>query len=194
MLIGVSEFFRDAAVFEHLARHVLPLLPRRAGHPRIWSVACSDGRELYSVAMLLAEQGKLEGATLLGTDCRPAAVAWAREARYEPASVHSTVPPALARRYFIDDDDSGACRVRDVLRGATHWRSGDATQLTEPGAWDLILCRNVSMYLRCETARRLREVCEQALRPGGILVMGKAERPHGSTRLTAVAPCIYRKD
>ena len=194
MLIGVSEFFRDAAVFDYLARRVLPVLPRRAGHPRIWSVGCSDGRELYSVAMLLADQGRLGGATLLGTDCRTAAVARAREGRFDPAAVRGHVPPDFVRRFFVHDHDTNTCRVRDELRGAAQWRSGDATRLAEPGAWDLILCRNVSMYLRSEAAKRLRELCERALRAGGFLVMGKAERPQGSTRLTALSPCVYRKD
>jgi chemotaxis methyl-accepting protein methylase len=194
MLIGVSEFFRDAAVFDSLARQVVPALPRRAGHPRIWSIGCSDGQELYSVAMLLAEQGMLGGATLLGTDCRPAAVALARDGRYHPDAVRGRVPTTLARRYFVDDHDTGTCRIREELRAATQWRSGDATRLVEPGAWDLILCRNMSMYLRSEQARRLREVCERALRVGGFLVMGKAERPYGSTRLAPLSPCVYRKD
>jgi chemotaxis methyl-accepting protein methylase len=193
MLIGVSEFFRDSDVFEYIRSHVLPALPRRAGHPRVWSVGCSDGQELYSVAMLLDEQRLLQGATLLGTDCRPAAVARAREARYVKASLHG-VPARFTRKYFVQDSDGPQWRVSDDLRAAIQWRSGDATRVSEPGAWDMILCRNVSMYLRTDAARRLREICEQSLRVGGVLVFGKAERPQGSMRLTLVAPCVYRKE
>jgi chemotaxis methyl-accepting protein methylase len=191
MLIGVSGFFRDAQVFHDLRRKVLPALPRRAGHPRIWSVGCSDGQELYSVAMLLQDQGRLNGATLLGTDCRAAAVARAREGRYDAAAIRD-VPPSAAAAYFVND--GATWRVRDDLRAATQWRSGDATRLSEPGAWDLILCRNVSMYLRTESAAQLRLLCEQALGSGGVLVFGKAERPTGVTRLVQLAPCIYRKE
>jgi chemotaxis methyl-accepting protein methylase len=191
MVLGVSGFFRDAGVFADLREHVLPALPRRAGHPRVWSVGCSDGQELYSVAMLLGEAGALGGATLLGTDCRSAAVARARDGRYEEARVHD-VPRDLFHKYFVRD--CGGWRVCDAIRAAVHWRSGDATQVIEPGGWDLILCRNVSMYLRTPAASRLRLSCEQALRPGGVLVLGKAERPVGPTRLTLLAPCIYRKE
>jgi len=191
MLIGVSGFFRDAAVFEQLRHGVLPVLPRRAGHPRVWSIGCSDGQELYSVAMLLAEIGLLQGATLLGTDCRSAAVARARHGVYDAAALRD-VPVMLLHRYFVPD--GAVWRVCDEVRGAVQWRTGDVTQLTEPGAWDLILCRNVSMYLRCEVAARLRQVCEQALRPGGFAVFGKAERPGGPSRLVPLSPCIYRKE
>jgi chemotaxis protein methyltransferase CheR len=141
--------------------------------------------------MLLSELRMLGGATLLGTDCRASAVARGREGRFDPAALRA-VPPPLARRYFTTD--KSFVRVSDELRHAVHWRTGDATRQAEPGAWDLILCRNVSMYLRCESAARLREVCESSLRAGGILVLGKAERPHGSTRLSQVGPCVYRKE
>jgi chemotaxis methyl-accepting protein methylase len=58
----------------------------------------------------------------------------------------------------------------------------------------LILCRNLTMYLRPEVAGRVWEALEHALRPGGFLVLGKAERPIGARRLGVVAPCIFRRD
>ena len=193
MLIGVSEFFRDAPVFEQLWREVLPTLPRRAGHPRVWSIGCSDGQELYSVAMMLSELKMLAGATLLGTDCRSAAVARAREGRYDESALRG-VPPSLVSKYCVDEPSRGMWRVCDEVRMATQWRSGDATRRSERGAWDLILCRNVSMYLQSEVASQLRRMCEQSLRVGGVLVFGRAERPQGMTRLTLLGPCVYRKE
>ena len=192
MVIGVTSFFRDAAVFDHLTYAVLPALPRAAGHPRVWSIGCSDGDELYSVAILLAEIGLLGGAFLLGTDCRSDAVARAREGRYGPRDVRD-VPPAWLARYFVREDEKEAWRVADSLRRTVQWRTGDVTRLQEPGTWDLILCRNIAMYLRPEVAGRLWERLEMALRPGGFLVLGKAERPLGCQRLANFAPCIYRR-
>ena len=192
MVIGVTGFLRDKNVFDQLRDTVLPALPRRAGHPRVWSIGCSDGQELYSVAMLLGEMNLLRGgATLLGTDCRSAAVARARQGQYDDAAVRD-VPPNFLDKYFLHHNTTW--RVCDELRCAIQWRTADITRLAEPGAWDLILCRNVCMYFRCETAHRLRLICEQALRPGGFLVFGKAERPTGSTRLASIGPCIYRKE
>jgi chemotaxis methyl-accepting protein methylase len=64
----------------------------------------------------------------------------------------------------------------------------------EPGHWDLILCRNLGMYLKADLAGQLWNRLARALRPGGWLVLGKAERPMGASILSAVSPCLYRRD
>lgn len=200
IVLGVTGFFRDAGVFDHLTYTVLPALPRAAAgrsagaggaRPRVWSAGCSDGEELYSVAMLLAEMDLLDGSYLLGTDCRPQAVARARAACYEPRMLRD-VSVSWQAKYF--EPDGALARARPELRNAVQFRTGDLTRLREPGAWDLILCRNLTMYLRPDVAGRLWNALQAALRPGGFLVVGKAERPAGAQRLGLVAPCIYRRD
>ncbi|MEO6434862.1 MAG: CheR family methyltransferase [Tepidisphaeraceae bacterium] len=195
LVIGVTGFFRDRSVFDDLARVVLPALQRDARHPRVWSAACSSGEEVYSIAMLLAEAGLLDGAALLGTDCRSAALARARDARYDARTV-ADVPQLWLDRYFAPDleGDGKGWRVGFALRAAAHWRTGDLTRTVEPGGWDLILCRNVAMYLRPEVSGRLWAALESALAPGGFLVLGKAERPVGAARLSMIGPCTYRRE
>jgi len=191
MVIGITSFFRDAGVFKDLADTVLPALPRTLKHPRVWSAGCSDGEEIYSVAMLLAEMNRLEGSHLLGTDCRHQAVARARAGRYE-ARMLRDVSASWQEKYF-ERDGAFAC-VRPDVRAGVQWRTGDVTRLCEPGTWDMILCRNLTMYLRPDVAGGIWRAFEDALRPGGFLVLGKAERPIGAQRLHVVAPCIFRKD
>ena len=191
LVIGVTAFFRDPSVFETLADSVIPRLLAQKSGPRIWSVGCSDGPELYSVAMLLAERGGLQRSTLLGTDCRAEALARAREGVYDHASVRH-VPAMFLSRYFRSD--AAGLRVHPYLRAVSQWRVGNALTTPEPGMWDLILCRNMSIYMQPATAVRLWQVFESCLRVGGYLVLGKAERPQGTTRLTPVAPCIFRRD
>lgn len=192
MVIGVTGFFRDASVFDHLTYTVLPALPRIGGPARVWSAGCSDGEETYSLAMLLAEMDLLGGSYLLGTDCRTEAIARARAGRYQQRVLRD-VPVSWQAKYFEPGGQSFV-RVRAELRGAVQWRHGDLTRLREPGTWDLILCRNLTMYFRPNVAARLWSALEDALRPGGFLVLGKAERPIGASRLGMVAPCIYRRD
>jgi chemotaxis methyl-accepting protein methylase len=152
------------------------------------------------VAVLLAEAGLLARSTLLGTDCRAEAIRAARVGAYDAAAARKHVPAAWAARYFEPHDPPAArqagqrWRVRPELRAAAQWRAGDLTRVAEPGGWDLILCRNAVMYLRCDVAGRVWERLEQSLRPGGFLVLGRAERPAGATRLSPVAPCVYRRD
>lgn len=191
MIIGVTSFFRDAAVFDHLTFTVLPALSRNQSPVRIWSAGCSDGAELYSIAMLLAEMGLLDDTYLLGTDCRLEAVNRARGGMFDGNELRG-VPQTWIDKYFSQQEDAFAICPR--LRTAVQFRSADVTQLREPGNWDLIFCRNLAMYLRPEVAGKLWESFEAAIRPGGFLVLGKAERPMGSSRFACVAPCIYRRD
>jgi chemotaxis methyl-accepting protein methylase len=188
LLVGVTGFFRDHEPFERL-RGLLPELA--AGRPglNVWSAGCSDGAELYSVALLLAEAGLL-GGYLLGTDCRSDALRAARAGRYDTSSIR-TIPDRMLRRYFEFRD--GAWEIDPALRRAARWRAGDVLTTPEPGGWDLILFRNTAMYMRAEAAYPLWMRMEQAVRPGGLLVLGKAERPIGAGRLTPIGPCLFRR-
>ena len=73
------------------------------------------------------------------------------------------------------------------------WRTGDVLTLPEPGTWDLVLCRNLAIYLQPEAASGLWRRLGASLRPGGLLALGKAERPTGASDLAAVGPCLYRR-
>lgn len=207
LVIGVTSFFRDAAVFEALRNEALPnLLARRCrewalrgnGSPvgpplRVWSAGCSDGAELYSVAMLLAEWGALGAgrAELLGTDCRPDAVARAAAGAFDRAALRN-VPPSLRERYCTDE--GGVSRVSAALRDVTAWRTGDVLAASEPGRWDVVLCRNLAIYLQPDAAAALWTRLAAAVRPGGLLVLGNAERPVGVRGLVPVGPCLYRRE
>src|SRR5205085_2342730 len=146
LLVGVTTFFRDHEPFDRL-RSLLPELA--AGRPglHVWSAGCSDGAELYSVALLLADAGLLGGGYMLGTDCRPDALRSARAGRYDTASIRA-VPEAMLRRYFEFRD--GSWEIDTLLRRAVRWRAGDVLATPEPGGWDVILFRNTAMYMKAE--------------------------------------------
>jgi chemotaxis methyl-accepting protein methylase len=193
LLIGVSGFFRDQQVFDMLRDQVIPGIARDAG-ATIWSVGCSDGSEAYSVAMLLAEMRLLHRCSILGTDCRLQAIQAATGARYHAAATERQVPPRMLGRWFTRDRQSGHYVIDPLLRASVKFRCADVLTVQEPGKWDLILCRNMAMYMRKESVSRLWHMLETSLRPGGFLVLGRAERPDGASALSAVANCIYRRD
>jgi chemotaxis methyl-accepting protein methylase len=188
LLVGVTTFFRDRETFD-LLRALLPEMAAGRTGVNVWSAGCSDGAELYSVAMLLADAG-LPAGYLLGTDCRSDALRSARAARYDTPSIKS-VPERLLQRYL--QFRNGAWEIDAGLRRTIRWRTGDVLSTAEPGAWDLILFRNTAMYMTPEAAYPLWMRFEQVLRPGGLLVLGKAERPAGTSRLTPVGPCLFRR-
>jgi len=188
-LIGVSQFFRDPMVFETLRTTTIPALAARARPLRVASIGCSSGAELYSVAMLLAEAGVLDRSSLLGLDCRPAAVDRARAGVFAGAAL-SSLDHDLRSRYF--ESASEGWRVVEPIRRHTEWRVLDATSDCPQGPWDILLCRNLVIYLQTRAAEMLFERLTRQLVPGGFLVVGNAERPPASLKLTQVARCVYR--
>jgi chemotaxis methyl-accepting protein methylase len=195
LMIGVTSFFRDACVFARLRDELLPqLIDETGGQLRVWSAGCSEGHELYSVAVLLSEASCLLRSRLVGTDCRATAVASATAGVFSAAEMLA-MPTALRDRYFVPHagGSEGAWRALNVLRCAMQFRAADVLQQAEPGLHDVILCRNLSIYLQPNAAMQLWQCLEAALRPGGVLVLGKAETPTGATRLSQVAPGLFRR-
>lgn len=187
VLIGVSHFFRDAAVFENLERKILPALLASRGRLRICSVGCSRGQEPYSIAILLAELGALHRCELIGSDCREEALRAAARGAYSAGDVAALSPSRLAR-FFTPAGDEWT--ISNELRDAVSWRKSDLFSDDAP-VCDLVLCRNVVIYLRDASAARAWQMLHRRLRPDGILVTGKAEKPPASAPFARVAPATY---
>jgi chemotaxis protein methyltransferase CheR len=194
LLIGVTEFFRDVEVFLALAAE----LPGAAasspgGVLRAASVGCSDGSELYSVAILLDDLGLLPaaGSQFSGTDFRSSAIASARAGVFTETAL-AGLSPEIRGRYFVPA--GRGYRIIEPLRRACRWDVQDAFS-GNGGEVDLLLCRNVAIYLEPEASQELWGKCIARVRPGGLLVVGKAERPsgEGSALVRRIGPCLYRK-
>jgi chemotaxis methyl-accepting protein methylase len=189
LLIGVTEFFRDPSVFGTLRTELLPKLARRNRPLRVWSAGCSGGAELYSLAILLAQAGLLEGSFLLGSDCRHDAVEQAQAGLYSSHDLQK-IEPSDRRRYF--EESSGLWRPIEPLRWHIHWKVADLDRHIEKGPWDMILWRNMAIYLKAEAAASVWRGLDSVLAPEGVLVVGKAERPPVELPLICVKRCIYR--
>ncbi len=189
LLIGVTEFFREPAVFDSLSTQILPALASHNRPLRIWSAACSNGAELYSMAILLAEAGLLEGSFLLGTDCRGDAIEQARWGRYE-ASALRPIPPAMRDTYF--EPAGRYWRPVEFLRRAVHWKAADLLTAVERGPWDILLWRNAAIYLKPGRAESVWRRLASALAAEGALITGKAERPPHDAGLQRAERCVYR--
>lgn len=189
-LLGVTEFFRDPAVFELIRETVLPDLFSREPRLRIWSAGCSSGQELYSVAMLLSEMGRLRDCELLGTDCRREAIEQARCGVYDCDAV-AGFERRREERFFARAGSSAL--VSSELRRAADWRVSDLCSQVEPEPWHLILWRNMAIYLEMPAAAGIWRQLSSALAPGGYIVGGKADHPPGALPLVRVAPCIYQR-
>lgn len=192
LLLGVSYFFRDPPVFEFLRCEALPaLLAQRPGIGlRVLSSGSSDGRELYSIAILLDELKALQASHLLGIDCKPGAIAHARTASYTLSDL-GPLDSALRSRWFTHDGSQ--VRLRPEIAQAAEFRVADLCTMRSGQEWDVILCRNVIMYFNAPAAGSVWCHLESQLSQGGLLVTGKAEQPPRSLGLTRIGPCVYRK-
>jgi chemotaxis methyl-accepting protein methylase len=192
MLIGVTGFFRDPQVFAYLDGALLPRLPGTRDRLRVWSAGCSDGSELYSVALLLHRRGLLEVSHLLGTDCRKDALRQARRGWFDRTQMEG-VDAGLRARHFLPVQRGW--RIEEPIRYAVGWQQAnlldDLPAEAEP--WDLIVCRNVAIYLQPGAASALWSRLAARLREGGVLVVGKAERPPGNLGLVRLAPCVFQR-
>jgi len=179
LLIGVTDFFRDAAAYQALETLVIPKLFEDKGaddEVRVWVAGCSTGEEAYSIAILLREH--LERSLsppkvqVFATDIDEIAMGVARAARY-PASVVKEVSHERLRRYFVDE--AGTYRVVKELRDMCILSAHSVIRDPPFSRLDLISCRNVLIYLKPGLQAQIIPLFHYALRPSGYLFLGSSE-------------------
>lgn len=189
ILIGVTGFFRDAALFERLRAEVLPSLLARHARVRVYGAGVSTGEELYSLAILFDELEALDRVDILGVDCRPHAVAQAMAGTYATEAL-TAVSDRRREACFLEGDGWAvvAPRLRRVV-----WRQADLMRFEDPVRRHLIFCRNVAIYLSPEAATKVwTRLCLQ-LEPDGYLVTGRGEQPPASLPLKRLGLSLYRR-
>lgn len=170
--VSVTSMFRDAAQFDLLERELLPAL--LAGRRRVsaWSAGCADGSELYSIAIVLERLGALDESFLLGSDLLEENLAAARKGTH------------------------GEVTMTAALRARLRWEQRDLVRDGAPGgAFRLILCRNVAIYLTPTAKQALHEMLAQSLATGGVLLLGTSERLSDPVALglERIVPHAYRR-
>lgn len=175
-----TSFFRDEHPFNALRDVILPGLIHRRATARtlnIWCAAASTGQEPYSLAMLIRDtfpQLLNWTVSFIATDLSEAALARAREGRFNATEISRGLPAQFRQRYFLADGDG--LRVRDEVRRMVAFRPMNLV-----GPWpnlpelDLVLLRNVLIYFNVETKRNILQKIHRYLRPDGCLLLGAAE-------------------
>ena len=187
LLIGVTDFFRDAAAFQSLETSVIPKLFEGRGaddEVRVWVAGCSTGEEAYSIAILLREQCEKRGAPpkvqIFATDIDETAMGIARAARY-PASVVKEVSPERLGRFFVHE--AGTYRVVKELRDMCIFSTHSVIRDPPFSRLDLISCRNLLIYLKPTLQGQIIPLFHYSLRPGGFLFLGSSENLSRYTEL-----------
>ena len=181
LLIGVTSFFRDPAVWQQLANVTMPeILARRAGETKLraWVIGCSTGEEAYSLAMIFAEtvqrlpQYRDCTMQIFASDLSAEALAVARLGQY-PASIGTAVSPERLARFFTSRENHYRVtkEIRDMVLFAQH------NVLLDPPftKLDILSCRNLMIYFDASLQRKLLPLLHYSLRTGGVLVLGSSE-------------------
>jgi chemotaxis methyl-accepting protein methylase len=205
LLIGVTSFFRDPAVWELLKDKLIPqLLTTRpqGGAFRAWTVGCSTGEEAYSLAIAFKEV--LEKTTpanhcslqIFATDLDKDAIDKARTGIY-PANIRADVSPERLRRFFVKNE-RGDYSVKKEIREMVIFAPQNLVMQPPFTRLDIVTCRNLLIYLDAELQRKLMPIFHYSLNPGGILLLGSAETIGTATDLftplAAKARLFRRRD
>ena len=186
LLNNETYFFRDRAPFDLLARHALPELAQRrqkSKRLRIWSAGCSTGQETYSLAMLFVEEPqKWQGWTIdiLGTDVSTSCIDRARRGIYSQFEVQRGLGIQQTIKWFEECPDGWRAveHIRKPIRFQEH-------NLLEPpphpGGFDIVLCRNVMLYLSPDKKALAFDRLATSMAEDGWLMLGAGETVIGQT-------------
>jgi two-component system, chemotaxis family, CheB/CheR fusion protein len=201
MFIKATSFFRDRETWKALSTTIIPqiLSDRPAGDPiRVWCAGCATGEEPFSVAITLAEilgpSFNNQDVKVFGTDADERAIVQARHAHYRPEQVEG-VPPRVLEEWFVAE--GGGFTVRKEIRRAVVFGVNNLLTDAPISRLDMLLCRNLFIYLDAEVQKRALTRFHYALKQQGILVLGKSELiPFAGHIFEPVdlSRRIYRKD
>ncbi len=181
LLIGVTNFFRDPVMWEELKSEALPKILAaypEGGALRAWSCGCSTGEEAYTLAMTFREaldqvqQPATYSLQVFATDLGADAIKKARRGLYA-AAIEADVSPERLQRFFTKEDNKYLIRkeIREMVTFAQQNVAMDPpfTKL------DILICRNLLIYLSSELQKKLMPLFHYSLKPGGLLFLGSAE-------------------
>jgi two-component system CheB/CheR fusion protein len=180
LMIGVTSFFRDKLAWKALKIGVIRKLAAMNDDApvRVWAPACATGEEAYSIAMLLQSEFELSGRRreiqVFATDVNDMALEKAREGTY-PGSIAADVPPEFMQRFFAGSENGLSVTIGGEVREMVVFARQDL--LTDPpfSRLDLIICRNLLIYLEPDAQEKCIALFHYALKVGGYLFLGNAE-------------------
>ena len=189
LLIGVTNFFRDAAVWEKLKENVLPALFNEAPNRhvfRAWITGCSTGEEAYSLAIVFKEayekvkKDKNFTLQVFATDIDSDAIELGRKGIFS-ANIVADVSPERLSQFFVKDENGFRVNtsIREMVVFAPHNVINDPpfTKL------DMLFCRNLLIYMEAELQKKLMNLFHYSLIAGGVMVLGSAETENSQNNM-----------
>jgi two-component system CheB/CheR fusion protein len=179
LLIGVTEFFRNAEAFEALQQKVLPglLVEARQHELRVWVPGCATGEEAYSLAIAIDEVARTTGfagrISIFATDVHRASLDFAGAGLYGQSQLKNVSPERLAR--YFREEENGRFRIIPEIRKRLVFTSHNLVCDPPFAKLDLVSCRNLLIYFSPMLKNRAIQLFYYSLRPGGCLFLGPSE-------------------
>ncbi|MEY7851675.1 protein-glutamate O-methyltransferase CheR [Natrarchaeobius sp. A-rgal3] len=178
--INVTGFFRNPEVWDGV-RDVLRTLASENGRINIWSAACADGREPYSLSMVVHDEPRIDPSSvrILGTDISNEALQVARQGVYEESrttNLGDELEYLGEYGQYVDYDSSeNVYRVRDNIKRPVEFRRHDLINGDPKSGFDLVTCRNLFIYIDTEYKQSMLQTISESISRGGYLIIGKSE-------------------
>ncbi len=172
--INVSKFYRDKDVFERVKNDILPHFKNK-DFIKIWSAGCAKGEEAYTLSILFLDQG-FKNFKIFATDFDSEILEMAKEGVFD-AKEFDEFPLYLKIKY-IEKLNNGKFKVKDFVKKHIEFRIHNLLSLPFENDFDIILCRNVLIYMQKEAQRKVFENLTFSLKKDGILILGKVEMIH----------------
>ncbi|AFZ67889.1 CheR family methyltransferase [Deinococcus peraridilitoris] len=179
LAVNVTEMFRDPQFYQAFRQQVVPVLRT---HPflRIWHAGCSSGEEVYSMAILLQEEGLLERSRLYATDLSTANLARARDGIYPQRHLAQYAKNYRAsggqgdlESYFTSQYEHAI--IRTELKRNIIWAQHNLVTDGSFNDFHVILCRNVLIYFNQDLQAKVHHLLHDSLAPFGLLALGRFE-------------------
>ena len=199
LLIGVTNFFRDPAVWKELEENVIPSLIATMPHGQIlraWIPGCSTGEEAYSLAIVFKEvlEKTIPNNNLtlqiFATDLDIAAIDKARKGIFPPNIVADVTPDRLNRFFIKADDDN--YRVNAQIRKMVLFAPQNVIKDPPFKKLDILSCRNLLIYMDTELQKKLLTLFHYSLNNGGMLILGSAETNGAQNDLFSTVNAKFR--
>ncbi|WP_276301443.1 CheR family methyltransferase [Halorussus lipolyticus] len=176
--VNVTSFFRNPEVWEEM-RSVLRRLSDERDRLRLWSAACSDGREPYSLSMLALDDPEVDDASIeiTATDIDEEILSAARRGVYQntrTTDIGEQLAPLDEYERYVERDDT-RFSVTDAVKELVSFERHDLINGDPKSNFDLVVCRNLFIYIDAEHKLPILETVSKSLAEGGYLVIGKTE-------------------
>lgn len=190
--INVTEFFRNPDLFDELTKKIeKEILPNNKAL-KIWSAACSNGSEPYSLAMILDSLEPSGKCKITATDLDNTILSRAKTGEYQESEIKN-IKPEYIKKYFTKQNDKYV--ISSKIKSMVNFKKHDLILDDYDKGFDIIVCRNVVIYFNNDIKNNIYKKFHDSLKPGGLLFVGATESIYNYKEMgfEKSSTFIYRK-